>query len=62
MILFIQINRDYYIWNIKWLNKNSIIIVYVNRKQNKAMIVINDVSSGSVVLIKVIFLYTWIKV
>lgn len=43
---------DYYIWNIKWLNKNSIIVVYVNRKQNKAMIVINDINSGNAVLVK----------
>ena len=35
------------------MNKNSIIVVYVNRKQNKAMIVINDINSGNAVLVKV---------
>lgn len=41
--------RDYYIWNVKWLSFNSIITVYVNRKQDKAVTVINDATTGYVV-------------
>jgi hypothetical protein len=38
--------RDYYVWNVKWLSSNSVIVVYVNRRQDRAITVIYDANSG----------------
>jgi hypothetical protein len=48
--------KEYYIWNIKWMGYNQIIVVYVNRKQNKAVTAINDAGNGYVILAKVLFI------
>ncbi|CAF0793607.1 unnamed protein product [Brachionus calyciflorus] len=36
-----------YIWSVKWLSENSLIVVYVNRRQNRAFTAIYDAASGS---------------
>jgi len=43
-----QFGNDYYIWSVNWFTTDSIIVVYVNRKQNKAITVINDATTGNV--------------
>ena len=47
-----QSEGGYYIWNVKWLNAASIITVFVNRKQNKAVTAINDAYTGYVLTYK----------
>lgn len=44
---------DYYVWSVKWLRDDRIIIVYVNREQNRAKTVINDATTGNILLAKV---------
>jgi hypothetical protein len=43
----------FYIWNVKWLNEDMLIVVYVNRKQNSAVTAIYDASSGFSMIVKV---------
>ena len=46
--------QDYYVWSVSWLTDDSLIVVYVNRKQNRAITVINDATTGYVLLTKLI--------
>lgn len=47
-----EFSGDFYIWNVKWLRDDRIIVVYVNREQNRANTVINDATTGNVLLSK----------
>lgn len=44
---------DFYVWNVKWLSDDAILIIYVNRKQNSAIIAKNDAMNGQVLMSKV---------
>jgi hypothetical protein len=50
----INFNSEYYIWSVKWLTDDSVIVVYVNRKQSRSITIINDATTGNVILSKVI--------
>lgn len=50
---FLTFKSEFYIWSVKWLRDDRIIVVYVNREQNRANTVINDATTGNVLLSKV---------
>jgi hypothetical protein len=52
-LTFSTFKSEYYIWSVKWLRDDRIIVVYVNREQNRANTVINDATTGNVLLSKV---------
>lgn len=40
--------RDFYIQSVKWLTDDTLIVVYLNRKQNHATTVVYDANTGQI--------------